>query len=78
MNTHIAPMEKTYDIVVVGGGLNGSTLALGAAKLGLRVLVIDALPDHVQVAADFDGRSYALALTSVRLLFSLQLPSPSH
>jgi len=68
MNTHIAPMEKTYDIVVVGGGLNGSTLALGAAKLGLRVLVIDALPDHVQVAADFDGRSYALALTSVRLL----------
>jgi 2-octaprenyl-6-methoxyphenol hydroxylase len=43
-------------------------LALGAAKLGLRVLVIDALPDHVQVAADFDGRSYALALTSVRLL----------
>ncbi|NBQ26485.1 MAG: 2-octaprenyl-6-methoxyphenyl hydroxylase [Rhodobacteraceae bacterium] len=61
-------MEKTYDIVVVGGGLNGSTLALGAAKLGLRVLVIDALPDHVQVAADFDGRSYALALTSVRLL----------
>jgi len=64
-------MDKQFDIIIVGGGLNGATLALGFARLGLRSLIIDAQSHSAQMAAGFDGRSYAMALTSVRLLQSL-------
>jgi len=64
-------MDKQFDIIIVGGGLNGATLALGFARLGLRSLIIDAQSHSTQMAAGFDGRSYAMALTSVRLLQSL-------
>jgi 2-octaprenyl-6-methoxyphenol hydroxylase len=56
------------DIAIVGGGLNGNTLALALAQTGLRVTVIDADTKDAQKSADFDGRSYAMALTSTRLL----------
>ncbi|OSP55092.1 2-octaprenyl-6-methoxyphenyl hydroxylase [Pseudoruegeria sp. SK021] len=61
------------DILIVGGSLNGTALALALAQAGLRVVVIDALPRHTQTATDFDGRSYALALGSVRMLDALGL-----
>ena len=56
------------DVIIVGGGLNGPALALAAAREGLRVTVIDALPKATREAAGFDGRSYAIALGSRRLL----------
>ncbi len=61
----------TCDLIIVGGGLNGPTLALAAAQAGMSVKVIDALPVKTRKARDFDGRSYALALGSVRFLKSL-------
>jgi 2-octaprenyl-6-methoxyphenol hydroxylase len=61
-------MDFDTDIAIVGGGLNGSVLALALAQTGLRITVIDALPEHPRRADGFDGRSYALALTSTRLL----------
>ncbi|MFU1479034.1 UbiH/UbiF/VisC/COQ6 family ubiquinone biosynthesis hydroxylase [Roseovarius sp. C7] len=56
------------DIVIVGGGLGGPALALGLAQAGFDVTVINAAPLAARKAADFDGRGYALALASVRLL----------
>ena len=56
------------DILIVGGGLNGPALALALAQAGRSVTVIDALPETVRKDAAFDGRGYALALASVRLL----------
>lgn len=56
------------DIIIVGGGLNGPALALAAAQAGFKVTIIDALAVNRRKKADFDGRSYALALTSTRLL----------
>ncbi len=56
------------DLIIVGGGLNGPALALAAANAGFSVTIIDALPTAVRSLRDFDGRSYALALTSKRLL----------
>ncbi|MCC1491412.1 UbiH/UbiF/VisC/COQ6 family ubiquinone biosynthesis hydroxylase [Cognatishimia sp. F0-27] len=65
--------RMTSDLIIVGGGLNGATLALAAAEIGLSSTVLDANPEGVQRATGFDGRSYALALTSVRLLQALDL-----
>ncbi len=56
------------DIIIVGGGLNGPALALAAAQAGFTVTIIDALPVDRRKKPDFDGRSYALALASTRLL----------
>ncbi len=65
------PMDHDSDILIVGGGLNGPALALALAAKGLSVTVIDALPVTARQGDDFDGRAYALALASVRLLRAL-------
>ncbi len=66
-------MTYDSDILIVGGGLNGPVLALALARSGLTSTVIDAQPAAVLAADGFDGRSYALALASVRLLRRLGL-----
>ncbi|MEL7091816.1 MAG: FAD-dependent monooxygenase [Pseudomonadota bacterium] len=65
-------MEKS-DVIIVGGGLSGPLLALALARGGQRVTVIDASSEKVRRNAAFDGRSYAVALTSCRLLQGLDL-----
>ncbi len=64
----LSGMKHDSDIAIVGGGLNGPALALALAQSGLSVTIIDALPDKQRRNAAFDGRAYALALASVRLL----------
>lgn len=64
----VRSMEQSSDILIVGGGLNGPALALALAQTGHRVTVIDALAEKVRKNAAFDGRAYALALASQRLL----------
>ena len=61
-------MTRDTDILIVGGGLNGPALALALAQTGHRVTIIDALPATARRDAAFDGRGYALALSSQRLL----------
>jgi len=61
-------MENDADIVIVGGGLNGPALALALARGGLRVVVVDGRPAGARAEAGFDGRAYALAVASKRLL----------
>jgi len=64
----VPAMTEDSDILIVGGGLNGPALALALARAGQRVTVIDALPESARKDAGFDGRAYALALASKRLL----------
>jgi 2-octaprenyl-6-methoxyphenol hydroxylase len=64
-------MTQDYDIAIVGGGLNGPTLALAAAQSGLRVVMLDARTDQLRKNSKFDGRAYALALASKRLLTAI-------
>jgi len=59
------------DVLIVGGGLNGPALALGLARAGLSVAVMDARPAAARSEAGFDGRGYALALASTRLLAAI-------
>lgn len=61
-------MKHDSDILIIGGGLNGPALALALADGGLSVTIIDALPANARGDDGFDGRGYALALASQRLL----------
>ncbi|HMQ93259.1 MAG TPA: FAD-dependent monooxygenase [Amaricoccus sp.] len=66
-------MERHCDVLIVGGGLNGPALALALASGGLSSVVIDAQPRARRAAPEFDGRAYALALSSRRMLAALGL-----
>ena len=66
-------MKRDFDVIIAGGGLNGPALGLALAQGGLRVAVIDARPVDLRAGDAFDGRAYALALASVRLLSALGL-----
>lgn len=61
-------MTWDADILIAGGGLNGPALALALAQGGFRVTVVDARPAPARAEVGFDGRAYALAIASVRLL----------
>ena len=66
-------MQLRFDIVIAGGGLGGMTLALAVAQAGFSVAIVDPHPTREQRAPEFDGRSYALAIASCRLLANLGL-----
>jgi len=66
-------MTQDSDVLIAGGGLNGPALALALAQAGLSVTVIDAAPAHRRAEDAFDGRAYALALASQKLLVALGL-----
>ena len=69
----VRPMAHDADILIVGGGLNGPCLSLALAQAGITSIVIDALPEETRSGDAFDGRSYALALASARMLGALGL-----
>ena len=60
-------MEKT-DIIILGGGLIGQTLAIALDHYGLRSAVVDPMPAEQTLSADFDGRASAVASASWRML----------
>ena len=61
-------MTYDSDVLIAGGGLNGPALGLALARSGLRVCVIDAAPPRARATDVFDGRAYALAIASQKLL----------
>ncbi len=64
-------MNVDTDILIAGGGLNGTTLALALASAGFAVTIVDPLPRPPRAAGDFDGRGYALSIASQRVLKAL-------
>lgn len=66
-------MDYDADILIVGGGLNGSCLALALAQAGFSSVVLDALPTPKRKADAFDGRAYSLALASKNLLAAIDI-----
>jgi 2-octaprenyl-6-methoxyphenol hydroxylase len=64
-------MDYDTDVIITGGGLNGPALGLALAQAGLTVTVIDAQPARARAEANFDGRAYALAIASKRLLTAI-------
>jgi 2-polyprenylphenol 6-hydroxylase len=58
-----------FDVVVIGGGLVGASLALRLAAIGVKVAMVEAQPPHnAAAAADWDSRIYAFSPGSVDYL----------
>ena len=64
-----APVQTGFDadVIIVGAGMAGMTLALALVSGGLRPLLIDPQTFEAQQAPEFDGRSSAIAYSSFRL-----------
>ena len=56
------------DVIILGGGLVGATLAVGLGAHGLRSMVVDPADPAVTLAPGFDGRASAVASASGRML----------
>ena len=61
------------DVIIIGGGLIGSTLALALARHEVTSIVVDAQDLDATTALAFDGRASAVASASARMLRALGL-----
>ena len=66
-------MAKDHDVAIIGGGLNGPLMAIALAHAEIGSALIDAGTPEIQSEPGFDGRAYALSLSSVRMLEALGL-----
>lgn len=64
---------KHYDIVIAGGGMIGTSLALALAPLGLRVAVVEAIARKEAAQPSFDDRSTALSRSTQRMFEAMDL-----
>ncbi|NNF41159.1 MAG: NAD-binding protein, partial [Woeseiaceae bacterium] len=62
-----AANDSTYDIIIAGGGMIGTSLALALAPLGLRVAIVEAVERKADQQPSFDDRSTALSRSTQRM-----------
>lgn len=66
-------MADKRDLLIIGGGLVGMTLALAAARKGLTSHVVDRADPADLTAVGFDGRASAISTASWRLFRNIGL-----
>ena len=66
-------MNKDFDIIVIGAGINGQVMSLAAAHAGFSVALIDQNKFIEDTLREFDGRAYAIAFSSVQMMKNLKL-----
>lgn len=66
----MAKMAKAeeVDVLIIGGGPIGATLLLALANLDCNVKMVEAHPFEQKISSNFDERTLALSLASVRIL----------
>src|SRR5690349_15467355 len=69
----LPPMDDKRDLVILGGGLVGMTLALAAASKGISSHVVDRADPAELTAEGFDGRASAISTASWRLFRNIGL-----
>lgn len=58
--------SSDLDVIVVGAGMAGATLALALNSGGLKCLLVDPQPFDAQLEPTFDGRASAIAFSAFR------------
>ena len=66
-------MKRKFDIIVVGAGINGKVMSLAAAHQGFSVGLVDQKKIVEDTLQKFDGRAYAIAFSSIKMLKNLHL-----
>ncbi len=64
---------KNFDIVIVGSGMIGTSLALALAPLDLNIAIIESVKAKVSKHPSFDDRSTALSRSTQRMLTAMDL-----
>ncbi len=62
-----------YDIIIAGGGMIGSSLALALAPLSLRVAIVEPIARTADTQPSFDDRSTALSRSTQRMYEAMGL-----
>jgi len=66
-------VRDDYDVIIVGGGLSGGSLALALQASGLQVALLEAITPQQRDASPAGERALALSYGSVRILQNLGL-----
>ncbi len=69
-------MDTDYDILIIGGGMAGASLAIALREIPLRIGVIEAVPVDALEQPSFDVRAIALAQGSKRIFEALGAWAP--
>lgn len=64
-------MNEPLDVLIIGGGLVGSSLAIALDGVGLRVALVEAAPARADLQPSYDERNLALARASINALEAL-------
>jgi 2-octaprenyl-6-methoxyphenol hydroxylase len=64
---------KSYDVLIVGGGMVGASLVQALAGQGLRIAVIDSMPFEARTEPGYDDRALALAHGTRKIFRALGL-----
>ena len=64
-------VNEPSDVLIIGGGLVGASLAIALDGVGLRVALAEAVPPRVDLQPSYDERNLALAGASVNALKAL-------
>jgi len=65
--------ERDYDVVIVGGGMVGASLAVALGPTALRVAVLEAVPLRSGGQPSYDDRAIALAYGTRRIFAAMGL-----
>ena len=66
-------MTDNYDLIIVGGGLVGASLAIALDGLPLRVALIESVGDQVRLASSASDRALAISWGSAQILDQLRI-----
>ena len=69
----VSSSDNRYDIVIAGGGMTGTCLALALEPLGLRIAMVEAVARKDPDQPSFDDRSTALSRSSQRMFEAMGL-----
>src|SRR5690625_5410233 len=62
-----------FDIIIIGGGLAGSALAIGLAQTGRKVALVEPFPPRAHSRPSFDDRTLVVNAASLNILGHLNV-----